>query len=102
MESATPHWRRQVRVFLTSLAIVMWFYGVTGLLKLLTGRSESLGTFLLILLIALFYLGCDGDLSELVGVHRTDARMQGKTGDDEAVTDINAAAGVVVSSSALA
>ena len=61
--------KRQLRVFFTSVAIVMWFYSVTGLLRYVTKGSESPSTFLGILALALLYLGMDGDITELVGVH---------------------------------
>jgi hypothetical protein len=63
-------WRNtQLRVFVTSVAVVMWFYSVTGLIKLLTKGSETPATFVFILSLSLLYLGADGDVSELVGVH---------------------------------
>ena len=80
---------RTIRVLLTSLAIVMWFYSITGLLKLITGGVSSYSAYFCILVVALLYLGIDGDLSELVGFH-------------EYALSNNAAAGVVAASAAIA
>ena len=76
MDDDTPSfgakvWRNS-RIVISAVGLVIFFFAISGLLRKITGGSETYTTYGIALLVSLVLFGCDGDLGELVGRHSVD------------------------------
>lgn len=63
-------WRRNLRVFIIAVCLVLFFYAVTGILKRLSNNSDSYSVYFGMLAVALVVFalnGSDGFVGELLG-----------------------------------
>lgn len=63
-------WRRNLRIFILAVCLVLFFYAVTGILKKISNNSDSYSVYFGMLLVALLVFamnGSDGSIGELVG-----------------------------------
>jgi hypothetical protein len=60
---------RNFRIFVSAVALVIFFFSIGGILRKVTGGSDSYPTYFLCLVIALLIFGSDGNLGELIGKH---------------------------------
>ena len=59
---------RNIVYFSSGVCIVLWYFAISGIVKLLTGGRETYGVYLCLLLIPLVYFYIDDfSISELLG-----------------------------------
>ena len=63
-------WRRNLRIFILAVCLVLFFYAVTGILKRVSNNNDSYSVYFGMLAIALVIFalnGSDGSIGELLG-----------------------------------
>jgi uncharacterized membrane protein len=63
---------RNIRILVAAVALVFFYFAVSGIVKKVTNGSETYTTYFVVLGISLALFGVDGDLGELVGRHSED------------------------------
>lgn len=66
--------KKNLHILLISIALVLWFYGVTGVIKILTKNSNKIEVYILLIFISLLIFFMDDySLSEL---HQSNTKLE--------------------------